>query len=343
MIRDTVAFLRGEGRRVFLDAEHFFDGYRDDRAYALEVAAGGGRGRRRGRRPVRHQRRHAAAAGRRRRRTTSRAATGARLGIHCHNDTGCAVANSLAAVEAGADARAGHRSTATASAPATPTCSPSSRTWSSSSGTQVAARRPAARGDPDRARDRRGDQRAAVLPPAVRRRAARSRTRPACTPARSRSTRPLPAHRPDGGRQRHADARLGHGRPGQHRAQGPRARASTSAGDRDGSRRRHRAGQGRWRLRGYTFDAADASFELLLREEVDGAAPDYFDVESLAGHHRRPAPRRRGAVSEATVKLRRRRRAGRRDGRGQRPGQRARPRPAAGARAGLPASSTSSS
>ena len=37
MIRDTVGFLRGEGRRVFLDAEHFFDGYRHDAAYALEV------------------------------------------------------------------------------------------------------------------------------------------------------------------------------------------------------------------------------------------------------------------------------------------------------------------
>jgi isopropylmalate/homocitrate/citramalate synthase len=37
MIRDTVSFLRGEGRRVFLDAEHFFDGYAADRAYALEA------------------------------------------------------------------------------------------------------------------------------------------------------------------------------------------------------------------------------------------------------------------------------------------------------------------
>ena len=32
--------------------------------------------------------------------------------------------------------------------------------------------------------------------------------------------------------------------------------------------------------RGYTFDAADASFELLLREEVDGSRPHFFDVES---------------------------------------------------------------
>ena len=37
MVRDTVSFLTGEGRRVFLDAEHFFDGYAMDRAYALEV------------------------------------------------------------------------------------------------------------------------------------------------------------------------------------------------------------------------------------------------------------------------------------------------------------------
>ena len=37
MIRDTVSHLRAEGQRVFLDAEHFFDGYRSDPAYALEV------------------------------------------------------------------------------------------------------------------------------------------------------------------------------------------------------------------------------------------------------------------------------------------------------------------
>src|SRR4051794_13751739 len=37
MVADTVAFLRAEGRRVFLDAEHFFDGYLLDRDYALAV------------------------------------------------------------------------------------------------------------------------------------------------------------------------------------------------------------------------------------------------------------------------------------------------------------------
>ncbi|MEV8633444.1 citramalate synthase [Streptosporangium sp. NPDC051023] len=100
MIRDTVSHLRAEGQRVFLDAEHFFDGYTSNPAYALEVL------------------RTAAEAG------ASVIAlcdtnggmlpdelaevvhaavqTSARVGIHCHDDTGCAVANTLAAVKAGA-------------------------------------------------------------------------------------------------------------------------------------------------------------------------------------------------------------------------------------------------
>jgi 2-isopropylmalate synthase len=100
MIADTVRHLTAEGQRVFLDAEHFFDGYRSNPAYALEVvqvAAGAGaelvalcdtNG---GMLPgelgevV----------------TAVRAATGARLGIHCHDDTACAVANTLTAVAAG--------------------------------------------------------------------------------------------------------------------------------------------------------------------------------------------------------------------------------------------------
>jgi 2-isopropylmalate synthase len=100
MIRDTIEHLRAEGRRVFLDAEHFFDGYRAKPAYALEVvrvAADAGadvivlcdtNG---GMLPaaladVVHEVLNA---------------SGARLGIHCHDDTACAVANSLAAVDAG--------------------------------------------------------------------------------------------------------------------------------------------------------------------------------------------------------------------------------------------------
>ena len=36
-------------------------------------------------------------------------------------------------------------------------------------------------------------------------------------------------------------------------------------------------GSRRWSRRGYTFEAADASFELLLVEEVEGARPSYFE------------------------------------------------------------------
>ena len=58
MIGDTVAFLREHGRRVIFDAEHFFDGYQANPAFAWEAlasavkAGGGGAG------PVRYQRRH---------------------------------------------------------------------------------------------------------------------------------------------------------------------------------------------------------------------------------------------------------------------------------------------
>jgi 2-isopropylmalate synthase len=101
MVRDTVSHLRAEGQRVFLDAEHFFDGYRDNRAYALEVLRTA----------------HEAGAEVVALCDTNGgmlpswvgdvvddvlAATGVRVGIHCHNDTGCAVANTLAAVDAGA-------------------------------------------------------------------------------------------------------------------------------------------------------------------------------------------------------------------------------------------------
>src|SRR5690606_37674401 len=37
MVRETVAYLRSHGRRVFVDCEHFFDGFRARRDYALEV------------------------------------------------------------------------------------------------------------------------------------------------------------------------------------------------------------------------------------------------------------------------------------------------------------------
>ncbi|GAA4673977.1 citramalate synthase [Pseudonocardia yuanmonensis] len=101
MVADTVAFLRGEGRRVFVDAEHFFDGYRFDPDTSLRVldaamTAGADvavlcdtNG---GMLPLGLAEVVREVAER----------TGFRLGIHCQDDTGCAVANSVAAVQAGA-------------------------------------------------------------------------------------------------------------------------------------------------------------------------------------------------------------------------------------------------
>ncbi len=100
MVGDSVRHLREHGLRVFLDAEHFFDGWRHDRDFALRVLeaaeqagaealvlcdTNGG--------SLPEQVGEAVADVRR--------ATSTQLGIHCHNDTGCAVANSLTAVEAG--------------------------------------------------------------------------------------------------------------------------------------------------------------------------------------------------------------------------------------------------
>jgi 2-isopropylmalate synthase len=101
MVSDTVAFLVGAGRRVFVDAEHFFDGYAFDPDTALRVldaavTAGADvavlcdtNG---GMLPL----------GIAEVVTEVAARTGFRLGIHCQDDTGCAVANSVAAVQAGA-------------------------------------------------------------------------------------------------------------------------------------------------------------------------------------------------------------------------------------------------
>jgi 2-isopropylmalate synthase len=102
MVSESVAFLVGQGKRVIFDAEHLFDGLREDRDYTIECL------------------RAAAAAGAERLALCDtngpslpsdiaravadvRAALpGVALGIHCHNDGGCAVANTLMAVEAGA-------------------------------------------------------------------------------------------------------------------------------------------------------------------------------------------------------------------------------------------------
>lgn len=102
MIRDSVAYLKAQGLTVVFDAEHFFDGYKANADYAMacvraasEAGAdsidlcetNGG--------ALPHEVDAVVAA-------VARELPGQQLGIHCHNDSGCAVANSLAAVRAGA-------------------------------------------------------------------------------------------------------------------------------------------------------------------------------------------------------------------------------------------------
>ena len=103
MVAESVGFLRAEGKRVVYDAEHYFDGYADDPGYARECLAAAARAGAEtvvlcdtngGTLPPAIAAATAEAV--------SALAGAAPVGIHCHDDAGCGVANSLAAVEAGA-------------------------------------------------------------------------------------------------------------------------------------------------------------------------------------------------------------------------------------------------
>jgi 2-isopropylmalate synthase len=101
VIEDSVSFLASKGRRVIFDAEHFFDGWKANHDYAMEALAVAERAGAEylvlcdtngGRLPT-----EVAKAVREVRRSCK-----AQVGVHAHNDAELAVANSLAAVEAGA-------------------------------------------------------------------------------------------------------------------------------------------------------------------------------------------------------------------------------------------------
>lgn len=102
MIYETLHFFVERGKKVFFDAEHFFDGYKQNPDYALQTLltaqeagacclvlcdTNGGCF------PDEIQRIV----------TSVRSKVTVPIGIHCHNDIGCAVANSIAGVEAGAE------------------------------------------------------------------------------------------------------------------------------------------------------------------------------------------------------------------------------------------------
>ncbi|MGL5858414.1 MAG: citramalate synthase [Angustibacter sp.] len=297
MIRDTVGFLVGEGRRLVLDAEHFFDGYRADPAYAVEVV------------------RAAAESGAEVVTLCDTNggmlppqvadavhevldASGARLGIHCHNDTGCAVANSLAAIDAGVSHVQGTLN------------GYGERTGNADLVTVLAnlvlkLERPVL--DVDRLRDA---TRIAHAISEVTNVVPYSRQPYVGASAFAhKAGLHASALRVDPDLYQHTDP-AAVGNDMRTLVSEMAGRASIELKGRELGY--DLAGQGELltrvtervkalEARGYTFDAADASFELLLREEVDGRRPQFFEVESWRVIT--DARGRQGAVSEATVKL----------------------------------------
>lgn len=102
MVADSVDFLHTNGRRVLVDLEHFFDGYKNNPEFAMRVVeaavikgathlvmcdTNGG--------SLPHEVFEIVS------KVKAFVGNDATLGIHCHDDTGCAVANSMAAVQAG--------------------------------------------------------------------------------------------------------------------------------------------------------------------------------------------------------------------------------------------------
>ncbi|GAB3769334.1 2-isopropylmalate synthase [Nocardioides ginsengisegetis] len=301
MIRDTVSHLRAEGQQVFLDAEHFFDGYRANRDYALEVLrtaydagaevialcdTNGGM------LPgwvadVVHDVLETAQV---------------RVGIHCHNDTGCAVANTLAAVDAGATHVQGTIN------------GYGERTGNADLVSVVA--------NLELKLDRQ------VLPPGLLRDATRIAHAVAEVtnfPPASRQpyvgtsafTHKAGLHasaiKVDPNLYQHMDP-VGVGNDMRLLVSDMAGRASIElkgrelgfdlSGDKDlVTRVTDRVKK--LESRGYTFEAADASFELLLVEEVEGRRPSYFEVESWRVITETLSNRGADdeAVSEATVKL----------------------------------------
>jgi len=304
MVRDSVTHLIQEGQRVFVDLEHFFNGYLDNRDYALEVV------------------RTAAAAGAEVSvlcdtnggmlphqvseivadvltvLNSPGSGGGARLGIHAHNDTGCAVANSMAAVQAGVThlqgcingygERTGNADLVTCVAnlqlkldtPALPEGRLADATRISHAISEITNYPPHAR-----------------------------QPYTGVSSFAHKAGLHASAIRVDPNLYQHIDPALV-GNDMRLLVSEMAGRATIElkgkelgfdlATDPDRlARVTDRVKQ--MEQEGYTFEAADASFELLLAEEVEGVRPSYFDLESW----RVSAESSRGAaaLSEATVKL----------------------------------------
>ena len=297
MIADTVRHLTSEGQRVFLDAEHFFDGYRSNPAYALECV------------------RAAAEAGAAvialcdtnggmmptELGDTVRAvaeATGARLGIHCHDDTGCGVANTLVAVEAGVSHVQG-------TANGYGERAGNANLFSVVAGLQLKKGQQVLQGAGIAEMTRIAHAISEVTnvtpdthQPYV---GVSAFAHKAGLHASAIRVDPMLYQHidPAAGRQRHADARLRHGRPGLDRAQGPRA-GLRPVRRQGGHRPGHRPGQGA-RGAGLLVRGGRRELRAAAARRAGGRARRHFTVESW----RVIVEQREDGVvtSEATVRL----------------------------------------
>ncbi|MAH08249.1 MAG: citramalate synthase [Euryarchaeota archaeon] len=102
MIEDSVRFLAEQGKQVIYDAEHFFDGYRDNSEYAIETLKAAQRGGAsnlslcdtNGGRLVEEVKAIVS--------EVQATLPDSSIGVHCHNDSGLGVAVSMAGIESGA-------------------------------------------------------------------------------------------------------------------------------------------------------------------------------------------------------------------------------------------------
>ena len=331
MIADSVAFCRGGASGSIYDAEHFFDGYRDDPGYALaclEAAIGAGaenvtlcdtNGS-----SLPDQVAEATAP------SSPAWGRGSRSGSTSTTTPSCGVANSLAAVREGArlvqgtvngyGERCGNANLASI-LPA----------LQLKMGFDVVCAEQLAAPRRDRPLRRRALQRDAEPRPALRR---PQRLRPQGRDARRRGRRRRPhlrAHRPRGGRQPARHPALGALRARRRSAARP-SRRGLELDDEAAARAVERLKEREHR--GYHYEAAPASFELLLRREAGGYEP-LFKLESFRVVTEKRAGG--GVETEATIKVEVDGERYVRVGRGQRPGQRPRPRPARGDRRPPPA------
>jgi 2-isopropylmalate synthase len=300
MIRDTVRFLVEEGRRVILDAEHFFDGFRFDPAYAISAAVAAFEA---GAETVVlcdtnggmlpdwvHDVTSAVLA-----------EVDGRIGMHAHNDSGCAVANSLAALAAGARHVQG-------------TINGYGERTGNADLIAVVANLELKRGQIVLKGN--GLQEATRLAHAISEITnispfARQPYVGASAFAHKAGLH-ASAIRIDPDMYQHVDPG-GVGNDMRMLVSDMAGRASIELKGRelgfDLTGRSDLLARLTQRVKdaeaqGYTFDAADASFELMLREELDGARPEYFAVESWRTITENPGSRPESATAEATVKLR---------------------------------------